>query len=130
MAFKSHFRRNAPGVRKKTKDNCDSEEHTGVCGFIRKTSKARRFGHGNTTNYSSPKQVGSLTNWSLLAWDSMSAVTLKTDGTLWTWGNGGVGRLGLGNTTSYSSPKQVGSLTSWKAITCAGYGSGLAFYEP
>jgi alpha-tubulin suppressor-like RCC1 family protein len=44
-------------------------------------------------------------------------MAIKTDSTLWTWGNNGYGRLGLGNTTSVSSPVQVGALTNWLRIS-------------
>ena len=68
------------------------------------------LGLGDTTNRSSPVQVGLLTDWVQVdAVGSFSCIAIKTDGTLWAWGDGGNGRLGLGNTTNYSSPKQVGS---------------------
>jgi len=77
-----------------------------------------RLGLGNVTNYSSPKQVGALTTWSIVASGmSNSTAAIKTDGTLWTWGQGPVGQLGLGNETSYSSPKQVGALTTWLKVS-------------
>ena len=80
-----------------------------------------QLGLGNTTNYSSPKQVGALTAWSKLTLGYQFTIALKTDGTLWSWGRGGTfGSLGLGNTTDYSSPKQVGALTNWLNIS-AGY---------
>jgi len=75
-----------------------------------------RLGLGNnsgTTSYSSPAQVGTLTNWLIASAGYNHAVAIKTDGTLWTWGLNSSGQLGLGNTTSYSSPKQVGNLTNW-----------------
>jgi alpha-tubulin suppressor-like RCC1 family protein len=75
-----------------------------------------QLGLGNTTNYSSPKQVGALTNWSTAAMGNNHTLAIKTDGTLWAWGFNLVGNLGLNNTTYYSSPKQVGSLTSWSSI--------------
>ena len=75
-----------------------------------------QLGLGNTTTYSSPKQVGSLTTWSSIAGGTYHTIATKTDGTLWTWGYNGYGQLGLGNTTYYSSPKQVGSLTTWLSI--------------
>ena len=42
---------------------------------------------------------------------------LKTDGTLWAWGNNGKGELGQNNRTTYSSPRQIGSDTTWSAIS-------------
>jgi len=76
-----------------------------------------QLGHGNTTYYSSPKQVGSLTNWLLMANGYGVNGAIKTDGTLWMMGKSNHGQLGLGNNTSYSSPKQVGSSTYWTALT-------------
>ena len=76
-----------------------------------------QLGVGNTTYYSSPKQVGSLTNWLNTACGYRSTISIKTDGTLWSWGGNGQGQLGIGNTTAYSSPKQVGNLTTWATIT-------------
>jgi hypothetical protein len=46
---------------------------------------------------------------------------IKTDNTLWAWGNGGSGALGLGSFTYYSSPKQVGSATWLKVSTGGSY---------
>jgi alpha-tubulin suppressor-like RCC1 family protein len=76
----------------------------------------------NTGKYSSPKQVGSLTNWlNVQVSGSYSMVGIKTNGTLWAWGNNNQGGLGNGNTTRYSSPIQIGSLTNWLSITASGY---------
>jgi hypothetical protein len=47
--------------------------------------------------------------------------SIKTDGTLWVWGNNAIYQLGLGNATYYSSPKQVGSLTNWYSIAIGQY---------
>jgi alpha-tubulin suppressor-like RCC1 family protein len=77
-----------------------------------------QLGLGNRTSYSSPKQVGSLTNWSKVVQGGNSfTAAIKTDGTLWFWGNNSHGQLGTGNLTYYSSPKQVGSLTNWSEIS-------------
>jgi len=72
-----------------------------------------QLGLGNTTMYSSPKQVGALTNWSKAYLGDRFAVAIKTDGTIWSWGINNLGQLGLGNTTNYSSPKQIGGGTDW-----------------
>jgi alpha-tubulin suppressor-like RCC1 family protein len=80
-----------------------------------------QLGHGNTVTLSSPKQVGALTNWLIVAAGYASSFCIKTDGTLWSWGYNANGNLGLGNTTNYSSPKQVGSKTSWVAVAAGNY---------
>jgi len=77
-----------------------------------------QLGLNNTTNRSSPVQVGSLTDWLNVASGYGHTVSTKTDGTIWSWGTNGVGQLGLNNTTAYSSPKQIGALTNWSAVSC------------
>jgi alpha-tubulin suppressor-like RCC1 family protein len=80
------------------------------------------LGLGDSTNKSSPVQVGTLTNWKQINASSHS-LAVKTDGTLWAWGRNGNGQLGLGNTTSISSPVQVGTLTNWKQAAVGTAGS-------
>ena len=84
------------------------------------------LGLGNTTNYSSPKQVGALTGWSTVAASTgASSFAIKTNGTMWAWGFGAQGRLGLNSITTYSSPVQIGALTTWSKVA-AGNNNGLA----
>ena len=45
-------------------------------------------------------------------------MAIKTDGTLWAWGEGADGRLGDGGTTDRNSPVQIGSLTTWSKVAC------------
>jgi YD repeat-containing protein len=75
-----------------------------------------QLGLGNTTVYSSPKQVGSLTNWSVISAAGELTTAIKTDGTLWSWGYNSQGQLGINTTNSISSPQQVGSLTTWSNL--------------
>ncbi len=42
---------------------------------------------------------------------------IKTDGTLWVWGQNNYGQLGLGNGINRSSPVQVGALTNWYQVS-------------
>ena len=72
------------------------------------------LGLNNTTQYSSPVQVGSDTNWSTVGGSSYNGVGTKTDGTLWTWGTNNKGILGQNQPdgTLVSSPVQVPG-TNW-----------------
>ena len=66
---------------------------------------------------SSPTQVGSLTTWAAVAGTrTHGSGAIKTDGTLWTWGNGEYNQTGHGDTVDRSSPVQVGSATSWARL--------------
>ena len=84
------------------------------------TNSKGQLGDGTVANKSSPVQVGSLTTWAVVSTraDSQCSGAIKTDGTLWTWGDGIFGSLGQGSTTSRSSPVQVGALTNWSSVTC------------
>jgi alpha-tubulin suppressor-like RCC1 family protein len=93
-----------------------------------------QLGDGTTTNKSSPVQtVAAGTNWKAVAIGGYLCMAIKTDGTLWTWGQGSTGALGDGTTNSKSSPIQtiVGG-TNWKTINCsawAGYGYAIAIRD-
>jgi alpha-tubulin suppressor-like RCC1 family protein len=77
------------------------------------------LGTNNMTDYSSPVQVGALTNWAQVAVGRYGIRAIKTDGTLWSWGGGSYGANGQNNTTDYSSPVQVGSDTNWGKVASA-----------
>ena len=52
------------------------------------------LGNGTKVSYSSPIQIGSLTNWKqITAWNA-TTLAVKTDGTLWGWGNNIAGANG------------------------------------
>jgi len=82
-------------------------------------NSAGQLGIGNTTSQSSPVQVGVDNHWASVAAAapnlgiSSFAIGLKTDGTLWSWGNNGNGQLGIGTTTSQTVPVQVGTDADW-----------------
>ena len=65
-----------------------------------------------------PVQVGTLSNWSSISFGTYHSLALKTDGTLWSWGNNSFGQLGLSDVTHRYSPVQVGASTNWAQISC------------
>ena len=76
-----------------------------------------QLGLNSRTAFSSPKQVGSETTWSIIRSSGHQATVagIKTDGTLWMWGQNHKGNLGQNNVTKYSSPTQVPG-TTWDNI--------------
>ena len=79
------------------------------------TANSKAFlGQNDAVSRSSPTQIGALTTWARISVVKYSCLAVKTDGTLWTWGdNTTYGQLGLGDTVPRSSPTQVGALTNW-----------------
>ena len=89
----------------------------GQNGFGGQTGK---LGTNDTINRSSPIQtVSGGTNWKQVACGNMHTGAIKTDGTLWMWGDAGDGRLGNNSITDVSSPVQtVSGGTNWKQVDC------------
>ena len=63
------------------------------------------------------------TNWKQVSSGYNFTSAIKTDGTLWTWGYGGNGKLGTNDTISRSTPVTTfAGGTNWKQVSC-GYSS-------
>jgi len=63
-----------------------------------------------------PTQLGSLTNWDHVSQTIGQVLAVKTDGTMWAWGDGRYGGLGLSTAVVVSSPTQIGSLDTWARV--------------
>lgn len=63
-----------------------------------------------------PTRIGDDINWSAVAAGDGFTIALKKDGTLWAWGDNGIGELGDGTTDSKANPRQVNSDNNWAAI--------------
>ena len=84
-----------------------------------------QLGLNETLHHSSPIQVPG-TQWDILTNTSRTYTfaVIKTDGTLWTCGYPGAGRLAQNDESEYSSPRQVPG-TQWSSISMA-YATGMA----
>lgn len=104
-----------------------------ICGFAIKTdgtlwswgSNANgRTGQGTDAgNTLVPTQIGTDSNWEKVfsGIGSAHAFAIKTDGTLWSWGQNANGRTGLNtNAGNTLSPIQVGTDTDWLAAAVGG----------
>jgi len=80
-------------------------------------------GH-DTPLTSSPTQIGGGTDWNVLNKFGRSpdwkVAAIKTDGTLWSWGNPTYGGTGTNNLTLRSSPVQIPG-TTWRDVTNTQY---------
>jgi alpha-tubulin suppressor-like RCC1 family protein len=84
------------------------------------------LGLSDTTNRFAPVQVGTATDWKALSAGLYRTAAIKTDGSLWVWGQNSFGGFGLGNTTHQPSPVQVGTATDWASIIATGDGHSIA----
>jgi alpha-tubulin suppressor-like RCC1 family protein len=67
-----------------------------------------QLGIGTTSSYeSTPRLVSSLSGVVAIAAGGDFSAAIKSDGTLWVWGENGSSQLGLGDTTDRSTPTQV-----------------------
>lgn len=81
------------------------------------------LGDNNLINKSSPVQtISGGTNWRLVRAAHFNTRAIKTDGTLWSWGNGYAGTLGNNDLFAKSSPVQTTSNgTNWKSVSSGSY---------
>ena len=73
------------------------------------------------TNNSSPVQVGSNTNWEFIAAGSVGtnhSIAVRSDGTIWVWGNNARGQVGDGSVFSSHSPMRLGT-ENWQHISAS-----------
>jgi alpha-tubulin suppressor-like RCC1 family protein len=73
------------------------------------------IGLGDDISRSSPVQVGTLTNWLQISAGAYTTLAIKTDGTLWGWGQAG-NIYGVSAANS-SSPIQIGLSQDWSTIS-------------
>jgi alpha-tubulin suppressor-like RCC1 family protein len=81
------------------------------------------LGTNNTTNRSTPVTtfLGG-TNWKSVACGGSHTAAIKTDGTLWTWGQNSSGQLGINAIAIRSNPvTTILGGTNWKSIACGNY---------
>ena len=76
-----------------------------------------QLGIGASTFFTNrPARAGIEVAWEAIACGWSHSVGLKTNGSLWAWGNGSVGQLGMGALNNTNAPAQVGTASDWVAV--------------
>ncbi|OGX80885.1 hypothetical protein BEN47_06440 [Hymenobacter lapidarius] len=78
-----------------------------------------------TARVRQPEQLGTDTNWQQAAVGNRHTVAVRTNGTLWAWGENAFGQLSDGTTTARNVPTQIGMATDWRSAA-AGHNHTLA----
>ncbi|WP_293871467.1 hypothetical protein [Flavobacterium sp.] len=84
-----------------------------------------------TTNapYTQPTQLGTDTDWAKVVTSSSHTLAIKTNGTLWVWGNNKDGNFGIPtfplNANSFA-PLQIGTDTDWKEVYASRSSAGVS----
>jgi alpha-tubulin suppressor-like RCC1 family protein len=77
-----------------------------------------QLGDGTTISLrSTPVRIGADTDWATISGGLSFTMALKTDGSLWAWGNNSSGQLGDGTSAGRNSPAQVGTSTDWATVS-------------
>ena len=65
-----------------------------------------------------PTQIGTDNDWAFVAADEKNSAAIKTNSTLWTWGDNQSGQLGIGSTVNFNqlAPIQAGSDNNWAKV--------------
>ncbi len=81
-----------------------------------------QLGDGTLVNRNVPTQVGTATDWSAI-WvtyggngTGATSIAMKTNGSLWLWGEGSNGQLGNGVLGDISAPAQLGAVGEWRTV--------------
>ncbi|WP_395044213.1 T9SS type A sorting domain-containing protein [Flavobacterium sp.] len=76
------------------------------------------LGLGNLINQNLPTQIGTATDWATVSAGNVHSLAVKTNGTLWSWGNGQFGQLGNGVFNSATpNVTQIGTATDWLTVS-------------
>lgn len=80
-----------------------------------------QIGDGTTTTRLTPVQIGTGTDWQFVEpGPYVNTVALRSNGTLWVWGDNEYGQLGDGTTVDQYAPVKVDSAVNWQRAA-AGY---------
>ncbi|MES2747841.1 MAG: hypothetical protein V4648_05655, partial [Bacteroidota bacterium] len=76
------------------------------------------LGLGNLLDQNLPIQIGTANDWATVSAGNVHSLAVKTNGTLWSWGNGQFGQLGNGIFNSATpNVTQIGTANDWLQVS-------------
>lgn len=75
-----------------------------------------------------PVQIGNDTNWTYITCNGYHSKGIKSDGSLWTWGQNNYGQLGDGTNTNRFYPVKIVTDVRWKTVKC-GFEHSFVLYD-
>ena len=90
-----------------------------------------RLGTNDTTRRSTPVTTfAGGTNWKQVSCGESQTMAVKTDGTLWGWGQGNVGRLGTNGSNSAVPVTTFAGGNNWKQVSASNITGAAIKYSP
>jgi alpha-tubulin suppressor-like RCC1 family protein len=81
-----------------------------------------QLGIGSTDEQHAPTQLGADADWStVVAGNGLHSCGIRSNGTLWCWGDNRLGQLGDGTADDRDAPTQVGSEGGWMRVVPNGH---------
>ena len=81
------------------------------------------IGNPSIEEYLVPTRIGSSSDWEIISAGTDHNLAIKSNGSLWAWGNNLLGVLGDGTSTVRTAPVQLGSDLDWKFISAGKFSS-------
>lgn len=90
------------------------------------SNSSGQLGNNSITNRSSPIQtIAGGVNWTQVSCGSNHSAAIKSDGTLWVWGDNSAGQIGDNTVVAKSSPIQtIAGGINWSIVSCGAQNTG------
>lgn len=98
--------------------NVISYSDTDISGLLMCYYRVKSYNAYGESSYSNDAYIIIAGNWSsAISAGGIHTIARKTNGTIWSWGNGQYGQLGLGDGSNRRTPSQIWTDTDWVSVS-------------